>query len=505
MQWVDHESSRHRRLYRCYEHPELLYKSPDRLKLHLQMDHASRLTDGQMDSLVELSGVSVSDERSHCPICFEPGPFAKGLENHLAHHLERFAMFALPRPVQDGISAVDKPDSQRMGEGSVNSGRSLGPPVFSDHGAPNSAVSDADDSSSCMPSIPLAGDGRKPHQKPVNKMPEQRRQMLDRWKTSLQRKEDFHMLRCMVGAAITHRRNDRWESATLLLLLAIKKQSASLGAGHPTTLATIAELAHTYGRRGRWTESGNLWARLVEIGKTNKHADTFGFMGNLAIAYINQARWEEAEFLLSEAIELQILAQGQENPRRLLNLALLADLYRRQKRLDKAQILTLEIERLYSGAIGNYDAGALEDLRQFALLFKDQGRLREATALLEPLLEAYRRLLGERHPSTLSTMATLAFVWRQQDFLSKAVDLMREHVKVRTEIANDPDNGLIRPSRSLLAAWERELESRGRSKSYSRGRSRDESRGRSRDESRRRLRDESRRRLRDESRGRPRD
>ena len=105
-----------------------------------------------MDSLVGLSDVGVSDERPHCPICFELAPFAKGLENHLAHHLERLAMFALPKYVEgaaeDVASTADMPDSQKIRERSFASGYSLGPPEFSDHGAPNSASSDKEAGSS---------------------------------------------------------------------------------------------------------------------------------------------------------------------------------------------------------------------------------------------------------------------------------------------------------------------------------------------------------------------
>lgn len=104
-----------------YEHADQLYQTPDRLKAHLQRDHADHFTDTQMDSLVALSAVSVSDERAHCPTCFESAPFVKGLENHLANYLERFVFFALPRLVDDVDSTADKPGSQRMGGGSLNS------------------------------------------------------------------------------------------------------------------------------------------------------------------------------------------------------------------------------------------------------------------------------------------------------------------------------------------------------------------------------------------------
>jgi hypothetical protein len=145
-EWAAHESSEHRRRYRCYAHADMLYENPDRLKAHLQREHASHLTDAQMDSLVGMADVGVLDERPHCPICFELAPFSKGLENHLAHHLERLAIFALPRhgndAEEDAASTADTPDSQKACQRSFDSGRSLDPPEFSDHGAPDNASTD---------------------------------------------------------------------------------------------------------------------------------------------------------------------------------------------------------------------------------------------------------------------------------------------------------------------------------------------------------------------------
>lgn len=100
-QWIDHEGSEHRSLWRCYQHPQLVYTSPAELKEHLEEQHGSHLTHAQMDSFVGLGRVTTPDRRSICPICLQLAPFARGLENHLAHHLERFALFALPRGPYD--------------------------------------------------------------------------------------------------------------------------------------------------------------------------------------------------------------------------------------------------------------------------------------------------------------------------------------------------------------------------------------------------------------------
>ncbi|KAI1876706.1 uncharacterized protein JN550_000778 [Neoarthrinium moseri] len=119
--WVDHETSFHRQSWRCFEH-SLQFPTAPALKSHLLDDHIGSLTEKQMDSLVNLSFVGSVDERPYCPICFQEPPFAKGLETHLANHLERFAKFSLPKTYdQDddsrgSLSTRSKRNSSRISE-----------------------------------------------------------------------------------------------------------------------------------------------------------------------------------------------------------------------------------------------------------------------------------------------------------------------------------------------------------------------------------------------------
>jgi tetratricopeptide (TPR) repeat protein len=495
-----------------------------------------------MDSLVDLSGVSLSDERSHCPICFESAPFAKGLENHLAHHLERLAMFALPRLVQGGASTTDRPDSQRMGEGSLNSGESLGPPVFSDHGAPNSAASEQEATprkpetlnprplrsaapaaydvrykalnllhdqlhrlneelkkgvndverilvlspqklvwlaldeeqkvatenpsiyataienriityrqmtpdqwldertdhrmSSHIHSIHSTGDGEGSQQRSVDGTLEQRRQIIDRLKASVWRSKHISLVKCMVDAASEHREQLRWGKATLLLLLAIKEQIASFGFDHSFTRSTIVELAQTYGNRRLWAEAGNLWARLVQIGKrrlTDQHPVTVGYMRCLAETYMNQGRWEETESLWKKIIETQTDLWGKGDGETLQSLAHLALVYKTLDRQEESDTLISEIKALYYQKTGPYDDGTVDELLKLASLFLAQDRSEEAERLLERVLEVNKRLRGERHVDTLSAMQKMTTFWHKQGRLDKASDLMEEIDQIEAE------------------------------------------------------------------------
>ena len=93
--WLEHERLVHRRVWQCFEHVDAIYPSPTELQNHLQAEHGDRITQSQIQDLLAVSESSMMDKRSYCPICLFTGPFEKGLGNHIAFHLESFAVFAL--------------------------------------------------------------------------------------------------------------------------------------------------------------------------------------------------------------------------------------------------------------------------------------------------------------------------------------------------------------------------------------------------------------------------
>lgn len=93
--WIDHESTIHRGVWRCYQHPEH-YESADGLRAHFLTVHSDSLVTSQIEGLIPISRVGLPDNRPFCPVCFMIPPFADGLEAHVANHLERFSLFSLP-------------------------------------------------------------------------------------------------------------------------------------------------------------------------------------------------------------------------------------------------------------------------------------------------------------------------------------------------------------------------------------------------------------------------
>ncbi|KAM5347355.1 hypothetical protein ACJ41O_010360 [Fusarium nematophilum] len=99
-QWLKHENSVHRRTWHCNEHPQAIFSAADGLKDHLSHEHEN-LADAEIEELLSILAISHADDRDHCPVCLQKPPFQKGLTNHIANHMERIALFALPKDHHD--------------------------------------------------------------------------------------------------------------------------------------------------------------------------------------------------------------------------------------------------------------------------------------------------------------------------------------------------------------------------------------------------------------------
>jgi hypothetical protein len=74
----------------------------------------------------------------------------------------------------------------------------------------------------------------------------------------------------------------------------METRKAQLGADHPNTLRSMANLASTYRNQGRWDEAEKLEVQVTETRKAKlkvDHPDTLTGMANLASTLWNRGRW----------------------------------------------------------------------------------------------------------------------------------------------------------------------------------------------------------------------
>jgi len=118
-EWSEHETG-HRKLWRCPEHINAVFRSSSSLEDHLHRGHPGSFPEEQLSSIIRVGETSAIDLRQACPICFVAVTMERGLQNHIANHLERLAVFALPKDVDSTEGELDGASS------AASRGRSVG-------------------------------------------------------------------------------------------------------------------------------------------------------------------------------------------------------------------------------------------------------------------------------------------------------------------------------------------------------------------------------------------
>ncbi|GAF85320.1 unnamed protein product, partial [marine sediment metagenome] len=142
-----------------------------------------------------------------------------------------------------------------------------------------------------------------------------------------------------------------------------------------------------------------------EFGEENR--GTLWIMGNLALLYQQQKRYEEAGQLYVKVLETQRRVLGEEDPGTLTAMYNLVSLYKDQERYEEAELLLVKtLEDMRRG--GEAYSLMRVPIDKLASLYKDQGRYEEAGQLYVKALETARRVLGEEDPQTLTIVTAIS-------------------------------------------------------------------------------------------------
>ena len=140
-----------------------------------------------------------------------------------------------------------------------------------------------------------------------------------------------------------------WGEAEKMLVQVMETFKRMLGAEHPDTLTSMANLASTYRNQGRWKEAEDLDVQVMETFKRmlgEEQPSTLTSMSNLASTFWNQGRWKEAEDLEVQVMETRKRVLGEEHPSTLTSMANLAFTWKNQKRDEDAIALMKECLQL---------------------------------------------------------------------------------------------------------------------------------------------------------------
>jgi tetratricopeptide (TPR) repeat protein len=199
-------------------------------------------------------------------------------------------------------------------------------------------------------------------------------------------------------------------------------------------LATsLDNLAFLYDSQGKYEAAEPLFLQALELRKSilgENHPDYATSLNNLAFLYHSQGKYTEAEPLFLQALELRKSILGENHPDYADSLNNVAALYRSQGKYEAAEPLYLQALRLTKSILGENHPDYASSLINLAFLYKSQGKYVSAEALYLQGLELIKSILGKNNPNYAVSLNNLAELYRFQGKYEAAEPLYIEALEL---------------------------------------------------------------------------
>jgi serine/threonine protein kinase/TolA-binding protein len=247
--------------------------------------------------------------------------------------------------------------------------------------------------------------------------------------TGLYGTDDWRSATALQGLAAIHFRKQEFELARKRFSEVLGIEEQQLGADHPLTMTTKANLASVLLISGNAAEAEPVCAQVYAqhrrvLGDT--HRSTFLAASNLAAAYMVQRKYDAAYELLSEVVE-PLEAQGLAGRPFVLTLRdnyaiVLSELGHVDEAIAEARAL-VAIRRERQG-----DEHADTSRAYYVLgdLLRKAGEYEEATTVLERSLAIDAARVGPDDPDRVSASIALGRTYAETGQTSKAIALLRD-------------------------------------------------------------------------------
>ncbi len=208
--------------------------------------------------------------------------------------------------------------------------------------------------------------------------------------------------------------------------------------------SSLNNLALLYDSQGRYDQAEPLFLQALELRKRllgEDHPHVAQSLNNLAFLYYSQGLYDQAEPLFLQALELRKRLLGDNHPDVASSLHNLASLYDSQGLYDQAEPLYLQALELCQRLLGDNHPDVAQSLNNLASLYESQGRYDQAEPLLLQALELRKRLLGDNHPDVATSLNNLANLYSDQGRYDQAESLLLQALELRKRLLgeNHPD------------------------------------------------------------------
>lgn len=506
--WVQHENSEHRKIWRCLDHSDQVFKSLETYKHHLQEQHGGSISGEASSIRIIQASESVSDILNRaCPICMAELDTTRAMESHIALHLERFARFSLPRSIinddDDGSNAdsdrANRVDEEGSRDDDFEGGSELHSDIdgseaqatgrLSETGRPSTPHRVETTEGILQAFQPLGDDdddssesGQAQHEVQQTSEdeassddfevgewctdPEKYMEVEQSYREAVEQSEKTlgrehpdtlkHMDR--LSSLLSGQR--KYEEAEQINREVLGWREKVLGREHPDTLDSMRSLGNSLYVQDKHMETEQVERETLELREKlfgREHSGTLCSMSNLAMTLYEMGRYEESEVLEVEVLETRKRTLGHAHHDTLQSMINLVLTLGKLGKPEEAERLGAETMEMCKQELGIAHPDTLCCMFNMANLFWDQDRFEEAEKLELEVLEARKRTVGPAHPDTLMSMANLAVTWHFQGLIAEAIALIDSCAQLRCQVLG-PEHPDTARAMELLEAWRAERE-----------------------------------------------
>ncbi|TRX92952.1 hypothetical protein FHL15_006090 [Xylaria flabelliformis] len=201
----------------------------------------------------------------------------------------------------------------------------------------------------------------------------------------------------------------------------------------------VFRTAESYSFLGKFSAGEKLYRHTLEQTKNMPGRDypTARILNNLAVILSNQGRYEEAEEVCRQALELSKEVLGIKHPETLVFMNNLAGIFAKTpEKQGEAEEVCRQALELNKEVLGIKHPNTLFSMDSLArILTETPEKLGEAEEVCRQALELNKEMLGIKHPNTLAYMNSLARILTETpEKLGEAEELCRQTLELRKEV-----------------------------------------------------------------------
>jgi Flp pilus assembly protein TadD/nucleoside phosphorylase len=188
---------------------------------------------------------------------------------------------------------------------------------------------------------------------------------------------------------------------------------------------------------GKYQDAEELYQQALELQVKvlgAEHPSILASMNNLALVLRSQGRYEEAETIHRQTLELTTKVLGAEHPSTLASMNNLALVFGSQWKYEHAETIHRQSLELKTKVLGAEHPDTLASINNLALILRSQGKYEEAETMHRQELQLMTKVLGAEHPSTLASMNNLAALLDSQGKYVEAETMHRQELQLMTMV-----------------------------------------------------------------------